>query len=353
MSNTVLVRKVTNLPNDMEYLIDNVDFTVAENDFVVIKPNLCDFRPPEEGGTTSPEIVEELIKIIKTKAKCVRIAIVESDHAVARADEEFERLGYGELAEKYGVELINLSNDAKHDMYIGGYYFDYLKVPETLLRMTKFISVAKLKTHTQQKITCIMKNQFGLLTIRSKSKYHAFMSEVLTDINSTFSPSLCIIDGLVGMEGPGPSDGLRRECGVIVCGTGFFSTDVAAAQLMGFSARSVPYLGFAEKKGIGKISEVNIVGDRNIGGKFEFIPGYIFRGYRFAFFIGRHGSKLGKFLEKSSEFLGQVYSGFYVIAKRYYATGAMTMLRQDVFKYGKGLILRRITVIKFKLHRIT
>lgn len=349
----VLVRKVTDLSADMQYLVDSVDFTVDENDFVVIKPNLCDLRPPNEGGTTSPEIVEEVIKILRSKAKGARIAIVESDHAVARADEEFERLGYNELATAYGVELINLTNDIKHDLYVDGFYFEYLKVPETLLRMTKFISIAKLKTHTQHKVTCIMKNQFGLLAVRSKSKYHAFMSEVLTDLNTTFKPSLCIIDGIVAMEGPGPSDGLRRECGVIVCGTDFFSTDVAAAQLMGFNARSVPYLGFCEKRGIGKIKDVEVVGDTDIGGKFEFIPGYIFRGYRAAFFLGKHGSRFGDFLVKSAEFLGQVYSGFYVIGKKYYATGAMTMMRQDVLKYGKGLILRRITLIKFKLKGIT
>ena len=354
MKEKLVVKKVEDILIDLKDTIGLLDFDVDDNDFIAIKPNLCDFRPSWEGSTTDPKIVEAFIKIIRERAN-PRIAIVESNHAVANADDEFERLGYNELAEELGVELVNLSEDKRYEIAFDGYFFETLEVPETLLKATKIVSIAKLKTHAQQKITCNMKNLFGLLPRKAKAKYHPYMNEVLADLNEFYKPSLCIIDGIVGMEGFGPSDGDKKETGIIICGRNPVATDAIAAKIMGFTPMKVPNLRFAETKGLGTTKDIEIDGDVDINliGNFKFIPFYSYRAYRISFSIDRFRRKIDNIFGIVSEFIAQTSMGFIVLITGYHISSELGMLlRRHAVMYGKGLVLRIKTLIELKLLRI-
>jgi len=349
----VIVKKVSDIFYDLKEVVQLLDnWNVIDSDYIVIKPNLCDFRPAYEGGTTDPRIVEALVKVIREKAN-PRIAIVESDHAVGNADDEFERLGYAKLASDLNIELINLSKDKRYTVALEGYFFKNLEVPESLLKATKIISVAKLKTHAQQKITCNMKNLFGLIPRKGKAKYHPFMNEVLADLNEFYKPALCIIDGLICMEGFGPSDGDKKEVGIIIGGTNPVATDSVAATIMGFNPRSVPYLRYAERNGLGSTKDIDVVGDLTTIGKFKFVPIYSYLAYRFAFSLSRCTNRFSNFVDGLAKFISQAAVGFLVLRRGSFFTpdfGEVT--RRNAFSYAKGLILRPIIVIVLKIRRI-
>lgn len=353
MKDKVAVIKVNDIYGDLKeaiYLAGGFD--VSDNDFIVIKPNLCDFRPSYEGGTTDPRIVESFIKILREKSN-PRIAIVESDHAVGDASDEFERLGYRKLAQDLDVELINLTTDDRVQIAWDGYYFETIDVPETLLKATKIISISKLKTHVQQKMTCSMKNLFGLIPKKRKSKYHAFMNEVLADLTEFYRPCLSIIDGIVGMEGFGPSDGDRKNSGIIICGKDPIATDAIAAKIMGFNPRSVPYLKFAEHVGLANLSDIDIIGNAEFNDRFSFIPFYSYWSYRVSFMISRIGIKLGTNIEGFSKFVSQAAVGFIVLKDGYFFTPDFGMLfRNNAFSYAKGMLLRPCILARMKLRGI-
>lgn len=249
-------------------------------------------------------------------------------------------MGYRELADTHGVDLINLSKDKRYEVVVEGYFFETLEVPETLLRATKLVSIAKLKTHAQQKITCSMKNLFGLLPRKAKAKYHPFMNEVLADLNEFYKPSLCIIDGIVGMEGFGASDGDKKEVGIIICGRDPVATDAVAARIMGFNPKSVPNLRFAEKTGLGTMRNIEIVGDIDINsiGRFEFIPFYSYLAYRVSFFLSRLGYRINNSLEGLSGFISQMGVGFLVLRRGFFFIPEFGVLyRKDARKYTKRI----------------
>lgn len=355
MTEKVVVRKVEEIYEDLKEAIEMLGgFSVVDEDFIIIKPNLCDFRPSWEGGTTDPKIVEAFIKLIQENAN-PRIAIVESDHAVASADQEFQRMGYKDLAESLGVELVNLSKDKRYDVALDGYFFETLEVPETLLKATKIVSIAKLKTHAQQKITCNMKNLFGFLPRKSKAKYHIFMNEVLADLSGFYKPSLCIIDGIVGMEGFGPSDGDKKELGLIICGKNPVSSDSVAAKIMGFDPNRIPNLKFAEKAKIGSIKDVDIDSDISIDSieRFKFVPLSSYLSYRFSFWISRIRFKVNKGINGVSSFISQMGVGFVVLSRGYlFIPDFGLILRKDAYRYAKGLIMRMLLLFKLKLLRV-
>jgi uncharacterized protein (DUF362 family) len=308
-------------------MLNTVSF--SDSDVVVIKPNLCDLKSSAKGVTTDPRIVEAVIDYIRQKADPV-IIIVESDHWIATAEEEFVRLGYRNLAEKLDVELVNLSKDEIFEIELDGKYFKTFDTPKTLLVATKFISIAQLKTHTQVRMTCIMKNQFGLISRRLKSKHHPYMSEVLFDINKLFKPDLCVVDALVGMEGTGPADGLPIRVGLIISGTNPVATDAIAATIMGFKPRSIPYLKYAEKHGLGSISKIELFGEPidKVKQKFEFIPWFSYALYRMSFRMKRVGVMIERFFDKLASFTDITATGLIVLRRGFVVgpgSGATTL----------------------------
>ena len=98
---------------------------------VIIKPNLCALKPPETGATTDVKVVEALIKIIKREEPTAKIYIVESDTHIRDTWKAFELLGFLRLREKYGVELINLTEEELVEANIDNGHFSrkymYLK----------------------------------------------------------------------------------------------------------------------------------------------------------------------------------------------------------------------------------
>jgi uncharacterized protein (DUF362 family) len=63
---------------------------------------------------------------------------------------------------------------------------------------------------------------FGCIPGHRKSEYHRMapslkkFAEVLVDIFTVVKPSLAIMDGIVGMEGNGPSAGKPRKIGLVL-----------------------------------------------------------------------------------------------------------------------------------------
>lgn len=187
---------------------------------------------------------------------------------------------------KYDVSLTNLSRDKKLEVQINGKHLKRLKVPLTLLFADKFISVAKMKTHYHEVISCVMKNQFGLLPQRYKNGFHPYLSEILTDLNGFYHPDICIVDGIVGLEGDGPTDGTPRNFGIIVLGTNPVSTDSVAARIMGFNPKKIPHLKYAKDK-IGTFHFTEL-GDPLKLKKVKFIPILVFKSLRIALYFEKH-----------------------------------------------------------------
>jgi len=315
---------VEDIMNQLLDPIDNISF--SDDDIVIIKPNLCDLKGFDKGVTTNPRIVQEVIKYIRKRSN-PKIFIIESNHWIANAEEEFERLGYNELAKKFDVKLINLSREKYRRIDLNGKYFETFNASNILLKATKFISISKLKTHVQFKISCILKNQFGLIRTKYKSKYHPFMNEVLYDINSMFKPDLCIVDAVTGMQGPGPADGTPIHLGLLISGTNPVSVDSVAAQIAGFNPRSVPYLKYSEKKGLGSTSNYEPVGlsvDK-VKQKFVFIPflSYVF--YRMSLKLLRAGISMNNFFDRLSEIADL------------FATGILAWKRGFILSAGSGM----------------
>lgn len=229
---------------------------------VLIKVNFITTKMWDTGATTDPIVVEAIIK--KLKDLPIETFVVESDATVTNADKAFEVTGMKEMCQKNGVQILNLRHQK-----------DKVKIPipdcETLGSITvprivvesAIISAAKLKTHMATKVTLGMKNMFGLLPDKFKGKYHARgINKVIVDINSVIKPALTVIDGFVGMEGRGPTDGVPVKMDLIIAGKDVVATDATAARVMGFEPLEISHVRRAYEKGLGNIENIEILGSK-------------------------------------------------------------------------------------------
>ena len=94
-----VVRIEANIEQALQRVVQLVGgIEVSKNDMIAIKPNLNDLMTAEQGVTTSVELVQVLVRYLRSKESAVDISIVESDHPGATADEEFDRLGYADIS---------------------------------------------------------------------------------------------------------------------------------------------------------------------------------------------------------------------------------------------------------------
>ncbi|MEM3105194.1 MAG: DUF362 domain-containing protein [Candidatus Bathyarchaeia archaeon] len=304
---------------------------------IVIKPNLCCVKSSETGATIHVNFVREIINIIneETGGNC-RIFVVESDAEGVNADYAFKFLGYTSLEKDFpNVKLVNLSKDAKIEIILGGKALDTLEAPKTLLDMEYMVSIAKLKTHADQRMSCILKNQFGLITKKHKAVFHPILSEVIYDLNSMYKPDLCIVDGIIGMEGFGPTDGMPKKANVILVGTNPIATDIVAAKIMGFKPKQVPHLRLCMKLSNYSENDFCLMGEdvRNVQTKFQFIPLKYYLLARLGLYLQKWGTYMlnfGSFLQKTRSALSLI--GFATVNKRVALKDILKIMKDMIFK---------------------
>jgi uncharacterized protein (DUF362 family) len=244
--------------------LDLIDYATALSGFerVLIKVNFITVKTWDTGATTDPIVVEAIIKKLQNLHQ--EICVVESDATITSADKAFEATGMSEMCERNGVQCLNLrkvTDRVKIDIPHGE-ALKRITVPR-IVAESAVISAAKLKTHTSTKVTLGMKNMFGLLPDKLKGKYHLRgISKVIVDINSVLKPKLTVIDGFVGMEGAGPSDGTPIKMDLIIAGQDPVATDATASRVMGFDPQEIAHIRKAYERGLGNIDDVEVCGER-------------------------------------------------------------------------------------------
>jgi Pyruvate/2-oxoacid:ferredoxin oxidoreductase delta subunit len=90
----------------------------------------------------------------------------------------------------------------------------------------------------------------ALVGLPNKQKAHRSLFKNILNLNKHLRPHLHIVDGLIAMEGNGPSSGTPLNIGVILIGTDPYLVDLACARIAGFDYRAVAYLKIALDTGI-------------------------------------------------------------------------------------------------------
>ena len=103
----------------------------------------------------------------------------------------------------------------------------------------------------------------GILGLRGGHGSGSGSGEGLLDIYPYVRPTLNLMDGIVGMEGNGPSGGDPRQVGALLASTDALAMDIVCAHLVGFDPLAVYTTASAVKHGLttGRLEDVPLLGD--------------------------------------------------------------------------------------------
>lgn len=245
---------------------------IRSGDLCLVKPNLCTLRLPETGATTHPELVEGVVNMLRDRF--AELVIVESDSAASSAEMKFMYCGYYDIAKRADVRLLNLTRSECLNLK-----FEHtgltMDLPRILLDCDYFVSVPALKTHSLTVFTANIKNLYGLLPHPRKTMYHGKVHEIVAELNALVQPKLCLVDGIVGMEGNGPNKGDPAHFGAVIGGTDTLYVDTICCNAIGLDPLKVRYLRFSAdylNRKMPNLNDVKIVGSQLKEVKCRFKP---------------------------------------------------------------------------------
>lgn len=229
---------------------------VKPREKVLLKLNLLMKKNPDEGVTTHPIFVKALGDLLQEHGCQVLIADSPGGPFNKTLLKGVYRVcGIEEIAKDSGFDL-NYNTKEIVRSNPGAVILKNITTIEVLEQVDKVISVSKLKTHGMMKFTGAVKNMYGIVPGLIKAEYHfqypelKNFSNMLVDVCSYKTPVLSFMDGIVGMEGEGPSSGDLRKVGAVIASTSPYALDIVACQLVNIKPLSVPTIQRSVERGL-------------------------------------------------------------------------------------------------------
>ncbi len=233
---------------------------VGRNATLVIKPNLCSAVPGKtKMSNTDLALTTAVCEALLTRTN--RIQLVESDALRHKAQDAFAASGYLDLARRLGLQTVNLSEATRTRMHCEP--AGEIELPRLLLEADVLITLPVLKTHALTYFTGALKNQWGCLPQYDRILFHKFLDELIVTLHRVLRPRFALMDGIIAMEGRGPTNGKPRRLDVILASQDSVALDATAMRLVGLEPTRARHVVLAAKQSLGAIrtEEIEVDGD--------------------------------------------------------------------------------------------
>jgi uncharacterized protein (DUF362 family) len=246
--------RIDRLEQDVEELLDQVGYRPAR-DRILLKPNILSAVSPENGDNTHPGVTEALIRYFRKRGKEVVLA---EGNGIFDSDKAFERLlyraGYLDIRDRLEVPIFNVEQAETEDV---PWQYGSIPLPK-MLAGYEYINVPTMKTHSQTLVTLGVKNQKGLLLMKTKKLFHKKgLHDYIHALSQVLQPSLTLVDGLFCLEGTGPTGppvGEVKRMDLLVAGKNMMAVDNVCTRIMGFDVKEVKHLR--------PVKDIEVLGER-------------------------------------------------------------------------------------------
>ena len=249
----VLIRRAARYEEDLFVIIHESlrEFALPVKDkTVLLKANLVG-HDPHGFINTHPAVIAAAREAF-LRLGAARVLIGDGPALDRDTQAILESVRLAEFTGKLGRDFCDLNIDDVERVALAtrASLLKELYLPKTVLGADFFVSMPKLKTHHWAGVTLSMKNLFGIVPGSCygwpKNILHwAGIDRSILDINAASRPDFVIADGILGMEGNGPTQGTPKPAGVLIFGDDPVATDATACRVMGLRPEKVDYLNRA------------------------------------------------------------------------------------------------------------
>lgn len=233
---------IDELTRVFEEIFRSPQFPEVSGRSVFLKPNILSDAKPQDCITTNPEFLRALIRVLKDKG--AREIYVGDSPGIVSPTFAAKGCGIGQVCEEEGARWVDFFKENEIVTIPGTK--QNLPIASIIKNVDLVFSVPKFKTHQLMYATGGVKNFFGLVPGLHKSPCHLnfptreSFARLIAGIYQLASPDYCIMDAVVGMEGPGPANGTPRAVNLILGSADCGALDVAESILMGYKPYSLP-----------------------------------------------------------------------------------------------------------------
>lgn len=218
---------------------------ISPGERVAVKINLAVPAPPEAAVGTHPELLRAVIAVLK-ELQAEIVVVEDCDEAAVALS------GVAAIIAETGVTFLNLRGRPFQSVTSGSYVYQYA---QDVLQSTHLISIPKLKTHLYTYYTGAIKNMFGCIPKAQRRDLHLEMASArfaahLVNIYAIRPPDLVIMDGILAMEGIGPTQGNPKLAGLLLIGNDGVLLDFGAVTLMGYDPGQIEMIRIAMEQGL-------------------------------------------------------------------------------------------------------
>ena len=232
---------------------------------VLLKPNFLISDPKMKGIITHPAVIRAVAEIALENGCNVSIG---DSPGFGSVKSILAKSGFKNFFSDLPVKLIEFEESVELKNEKG--LFKRYKIAKDILDADIVVNLPKVKTHGQMLMSLAVKNMFGSIIGTRKPQWHLNagnrnedFGKMIAELNSLINPGLNIIDGIIGMEGLGPSAGDSVALGFLGGSEDALSLDYAVCRLLKIDPDKVFYIKGARELGLAEgYDDINLVGDQ-------------------------------------------------------------------------------------------
>ncbi|MCK5679182.1 DUF362 domain-containing protein [bacterium] len=210
---------------------------IKSGDQVLLKPNLVMAKDPQLAVTTHPEVVRAVAMVL---SDCGARLYLGDSPGFGALDSVLEKCGMKPVLREFAITVTSFDVEEvvfdKQNLVA-----KKLTLAASAFQFDKIINLPKLKTHSMMGSTLAVKNLFGFIPGLKKPMWHLraghdrhFFARIMFDIYRQVVPTWNFLDGIIGMEGEGPTSGTPRNFNLLALSADAPALDCLVEKWLGF-----------------------------------------------------------------------------------------------------------------------